>query len=869
MKASWLTGCALLLASSAWAAVDITSNLTLDADVDWREQGTVTVAAGVTLDIAGHRLSLSAVAGTGTITDSAGGGVVYLHVPRGVSAENTGVLFSGQLRFIKDGGGSFRQSRNGQTYSGGTQVAGGTLLTKYQTANGCCFGASNTEILVDRGATLDLTRSYDNTMYNYVLNGGKIREYDWTGGQSRGHTQISKLKLLSDSYMDIGDSGFLAPAYAVTEIDLGGHELAINCTANQVVFLYHTTFTTEGTVRFTNAASGYFQTDKTSVDGSKVKIINPGTSRFSVPTTFRDFEGAKCDTRVGLLTILGRYKSTGATIPNVQLANGATLDLTNKSGAWDLTASSLGGTISYANGATVTVDLDGRTDLESIAAGAGYVLKWASAPTATLVPDPVTATAYTLTAVADGLKLARRADIAKTATWTGAANDGDWTNPANWTCTDFNDAPITAVPGSVTAVNFADAMPLTVAAGTVAYGKLSGTINLAGDADWRGLSSTVFADGCTLDLKGHKLTLIALRGITATKATITDSVGGGELHLVVDEGAELVGDKVRLAGSLKVVKEGKGMYNTVLTGQTYTGGTDINAGTLKLATGTGNAGSSAGAITSTIRVATDAVLDYDSGLDTYTHPIVLAGGDFINHGTDYGNNKAQVESLTLEADAVLHQVDMIGSGYRAVNLDLGGHTLTVEGDENYLFNIDITGGGTIIKKNGRLVVDKVSNGSTVAFRAPTVKLDLDCILWAAMNMEIGDLTMRYTGTETNGLGVVSIHGTYLPLSNYQHNFKLLDGAALDLSTRDAAFALTSPTTGKTLEIASAAKILVKLGERTLTGKAEKLVAWTKDTKPDASVKFNLEPAFKEYWKLSVREDGLYALYNIGLTVYVR
>lgn len=850
----------LLSAGTVWANVEVVENRTLDGDVDWREQGEVLVAAGKTLDLAGHQLSLSKLAGSGTITDTVGGGVLTVHVPRGVTMANTNVYFTGHLQLVKDGGGTFQQYRRNQIYAGGTRVVGGTLKGAEAVA-GCCFGASGTTIQVDRGAVLDLWKSYDNTMWKYVLNGGTLREYDTTGNQSRGHTQISDLKLTADSYMDVSDSGFLAGGYGVTKVDLGGHQLSINGTGHKVVFLYHTTFTSEGTLRFTNGTSGYFQADKTAVDGSKISVINPGTSRFTVPTTFKNFECGTCDDRTAVVTVLGRFKSTGATLPNVKLANGATLDLTGKTGTWDLTDTTLAGTITYADGGTVTVDLDGRTDLDSLTDG--LVLKWSAAPTnVTLVPDAVTASSYAFELTDAGLVIARKEGLAKTAVWTGAA-DGDWTDAANWSCTDFDDASVTAVPCSLTAVSFTETLPTQIVAGVAAYGKLSGAITLTADADWRGLSATVFADGCTLDLAGHTLTLTALRGVTAAGAIITDTVGGGELHLDVAAGAVLTGDKVRLTGAVKVVKNGAGVYVPTLNNQTYTGGTVACAGTVRM----GGDTTTLGTYESSVRVEAGAVLDADGHYDFFQRTFELAGGDFVNTGSDRGNGSAQLELLTLEADATLDTIDFIGAGYRETTLNLGGHTLTLKGDENYLLNLTATN-GTIYKKNGRFVVDKYSSGQTVSFRGATVNLDLDCILWAEQPMEIGNLTMRYTGSEVNGTKVVGIHGTYLPLSNYIHNFQLRSDSAIDLSQRTEAFNLTSATTGKTLAIDENARVTVKLGSREM-GKVEKLIAWTSETQPPASVTYLLEDHLRESWKFSVHEDGLYAVYKVGTILYIR
>ncbi|MBQ9430119.1 MAG: hypothetical protein IJU44_01060, partial [Kiritimatiellae bacterium] len=58
--------CAASLA--AFADMNVTENLILAADTDWSDQGTVTIAQGVTIDLNGHALKVKGLACNGTIT---------------------------------------------------------------------------------------------------------------------------------------------------------------------------------------------------------------------------------------------------------------------------------------------------------------------------------------------------------------------------------------------------------------------------------------------------------------------------------------------------------------------------------------------------------------------------------------------------------------------------------------------------------------------------------------------------------------------------------------------------------------------------------------------------------------------------------
>ena len=57
--------------AAAFADTNITENVTLLEDADWRGQGTVSIAQGATLDLNGHNLSISGLSGGGTIVDTA------------------------------------------------------------------------------------------------------------------------------------------------------------------------------------------------------------------------------------------------------------------------------------------------------------------------------------------------------------------------------------------------------------------------------------------------------------------------------------------------------------------------------------------------------------------------------------------------------------------------------------------------------------------------------------------------------------------------------------------------------------------------------------------------------------------------------
>ena len=106
------------------------------------------------------------------------------------------------------------------------------------------------------------------------------------------------------------------------------------------------------------------------------------------------------------------------------MTTGSTLDLTEVTGTWDnktnvqdLTTSYADqttkiGKVSFADGAAITVDLSGRTDLWTIARSASpYFVTWGAQPNATFTLDAATGKYFKLEPDGAGIKLVRRPGI--------------------------------------------------------------------------------------------------------------------------------------------------------------------------------------------------------------------------------------------------------------------------------------------------------------------------------------------------------------------------------------------------------------------------------------------------------------------------
>ena len=124
-------------------------------------------------------------------------------------------------------------------------------------------------------------------------------------------------------------------------------------------------------------------------------------------------------------------------------------------------------------------------------------------------------------------------DTIVTATWTGAAGDGDVTNPENWNCYNADGNKIdNALPTIATAVTVSgDSLNIQAPAGTSLECRsfTLGSATLARDCDLTGVDVVVAADA-TIDLKGYALFVKGLSG----GGTITSTANANAAYTTLD-----------------------------------------------------------------------------------------------------------------------------------------------------------------------------------------------------------------------------------------------------------------------------------------------------------------------------------------------
>ena len=168
------------------------------------------------------------------------------------------------------------------------------------------------------------------------------------------------------------------------------------------------------------------------------------------------------------------------------------------------------------------------------------------------------------------------------AAWIGGTS-GALNNPANWACTNFLGAalPATTLPvANVTDVTIGGnvSFSCSTAADKIWRNATVLDTTLADACDWSGFGDGFTLDG-TIDLAGHSLTLAGV----PSAGEITSSASGdpAALHIVIPAGVTNENVNCAITGNLRLFKEGAGMLVATKYPQTYSGGTDIVAGTLK------------------------------------------------------------------------------------------------------------------------------------------------------------------------------------------------------------------------------------------------------------------------------------------------
>ena len=369
--------------SALSVAAVVLGDVALKLDSDWTSFDVGQIPNGVTIDLEGHLLKVQRGDETSptafTVTDSVGGGVFEFHVAEGQTFVNTKIALAGALQFVKKGAGCFRVQKTGQSYTGGNKIAEG-LVELY------IPGMNNTEFAVSRntlgwtdpdkvvrprlevcaGATLDMRGNYGLCCLDLVRSGGTLANRGFSQTDHATKDSVGNLTLTADSFIEIqGENGCIA--FRTGLVDLGGYTLTATVgSSNDLTGLIFYEPLTNGTLRVTTEmpAALYFR-PAVSMDLSTLTIDTDSTLQIrndvqlgalvcKTLSTVNDKDGKKT------VFVKRAFAPETDYFPNVQLQDGSTLDLSQRTTALSLASGLEGLSCTFADGARISLALGDR-----------------------------------------------------------------------------------------------------------------------------------------------------------------------------------------------------------------------------------------------------------------------------------------------------------------------------------------------------------------------------------------------------------------------------------------------------------------------------------------------------------------------------
>ncbi len=348
----------------------------------------------------------------------------------------------------------------------------------------------------------------------------------------------------------------------------------------------------------------------------------------------------------------------------------------------------------------------------------------------------------------------------------------------------------------------------------------------------------------------------------------------GKLHVDIGEGCTEEVNFLSLAGGLALVKEGAGTLAMNHPLQTYSGGTRVSAGTVETKVVPRNNRYAAtqcflGLTGSTITVGSGAggvaaVFDFKGNVNYRWYTIMLNGGALRNGGRDQSASDGSLGHLTLTADSTIETAFNTTVFHATTDLwNLNTHTLSVETLGKTLYfrdSVIITNGVFWTKGNGCWqTVDTVKmRGATLRAESP---------IWLGAQLDVENYYAACTTDSNNGTAAMNVYGRFTPATDYFYGCTLQDGATIDLNGHSGAWSTTSAFTGGANRVTFATGATITIDGHERSDWTGKILDWGEGSAP-ADVTFKLDDASKAMGRnLYMRDRGLYA--TDGVMIIIR
>ena len=409
-----------------------TTNVVLNGDCDLRAWGTPVFADGVRIDLNGHVLRVASLAdadfANAVITNSNVGAIAELRVDvaEGTRMVNSSVSILGGVKLVKDGDGTFVAACESQAYTGGTEVADGTLALG---TNKYPLGAKNASVKICAGAVYDMAGCYNTAscIYAYDLAGTFRSKTTVSGGGYNTAIRILGSTFAvsgDDARLELGSVYFACPDATYATFTMNGHTLTFD--GENYVGLGAFRSNDYGKWVFADGDCIYEWLNGYGPTNVDVEVHAPSVFKLQGDVDVKGlvYEGTSWQKNkfVAHLQVHGRYLAGPCHLP-INMRSGSTLDLSAITGSFDLTnavanttaivASGVVGDMTFQSGtaeapSVINVNLAGKADLDAIGKSASpFVVTWTAAPTnVEFVLDAQSrANGYKIYPEAEGLRL--------------------------------------------------------------------------------------------------------------------------------------------------------------------------------------------------------------------------------------------------------------------------------------------------------------------------------------------------------------------------------------------------------------------------------------------------------------------------------
>ena len=297
---------------------------------------------------------------------------------------NASVDITGNLKFVKEGGGTFVAAKAGTSYSGGTLVKGGTLVAG-AAWNTMIFGASGSEVEVSATggipAVLDVNGGHGGR-YMLVLNGGTV--VNSGSDLSASYFGIAKMRLEEDSALSFANNYPISAQGSLSSIDLGGKTLSVENSASKIAF-FRNVLATNGTIAVDSGVLA-FLSDASDLRKATLRVGEEAHIYATIAGTklgdyIVDATSGNSDSTTNV-AVYGTFKPNTDYFIGCEIQDGATIDCSGRTTPLPivgLNTSANSKAISFAPGAMVGVRIGARKILQSTP-----VITW----TASEKPDP-------------------------------------------------------------------------------------------------------------------------------------------------------------------------------------------------------------------------------------------------------------------------------------------------------------------------------------------------------------------------------------------------------------------------------------------------------------------------------------------------